>query len=88
MRVIAYTWLADYHCVACTVAARDAARLRLQPSADPPYEDEHGLAESLGDREGNLIHPVFGTDEGPTRDDGTAAGAWCADCGAEILPPG
>lgn len=49
MRVIAYTYEADYHCLACTAKG-----------FNPPdsYGDYHGV-----DSEGNEIHPVFDTDE-------------------------
>jgi len=49
MRIIAYTYEADFHCVDCTFK-----RFNVQ------YDSELDLVE---DSEGNAIHPVFDIDE-------------------------
>ena len=85
--ILGYTYLADHHCPACTVKARDAGALRLRASAATPRADQHGLAATLADREGNLIHPVFASDEPPLDDEGRCLGVQCGDCGAEIVAP-
>lgn len=85
--VIGYAFAADLHCVPC---AKEAAT-RMQVDNYHPHalglssspagnRDEHGLHYNLTDREGNLIHPMFSTDENP----------WypqpqhCGDCHEEI----
>lgn len=83
MRVIAYTYLADLHCVPCTKAA--TPRMRLDHNH--PYamgqscKDEHGIEYDIVDREWNLIRPVFSTDENI----GYPLPLHCGDCKAEIL---
>jgi hypothetical protein len=49
MKVIAYTYEADIHCIDCT-------RKRYESGGF------NGIYDSL-DNEGNLIHPLFDTDE-------------------------
>ena len=86
--VIGYTYSADHHCVACTIAARDAGKLTCAGTgyhSNEPGEDMHGLAYALCDGEGNSIHPIFASDEPPLREDGTCAGCYCGDCGAVIV---
>lgn len=62
MRVVAYTYEADVHCVACTKERFGKHKLAHKPSAPHDY-DEHGIDYKQEDGEGNLIHPVFSTDE-------------------------
>jgi hypothetical protein len=87
MRVIGYTWKADCHCVACTRKAYDNGALKAD--ACHPYasdgEDEHGLPYCLTDREGNLIYPIFSTDEGAYDEDNNLIDTLCGDCGTAII---
>lgn len=64
MRIVAYTYAADVHCVACA-KEQVAAGLRLlglKRYRSTPL-DEHGLPVDCCDGEGNPWHPVFATDE-------------------------
>ena len=65
MRVIAYTYEADVHCIDCT-------RKRFQRSLCIHYiqgkpctncRDSNGLLYEQKDNERNLVHPLFSTDE-------------------------
>jgi len=64
MRIIAYTYDADYHCIDCT-------RKRFNHDILNCYypdqlNDANGVPTidlSLIDSEGNSVHPVFSTDE-------------------------
>jgi hypothetical protein len=56
MRVIAYTYDADYHCIDCT---KDY--LGTKPKAN--WAKFHEGEEEVEDSEGNPLHPVFDTDE-------------------------
>ena len=88
--VIGYTYSADHHCVACTIAARDAGKLTCAGTdyhSNEPGEDMHGLAYALCDNEGNSVHLIFAGYEPPLREDGTCAGCYCGDCGAVIVEP-
>lgn len=78
MKVIAYTYEADVHCPACTKARAPSLRLdHTHPYAiGTQMLDEHGIDYDLVDCEGNLIHPVFDTDE----HEFTA----CSDCGEAV----
>ncbi len=89
MRIIAYTYDADWHCPDC---AREAAALGLL-RREPPLQlgtDEHGLAYDLVDKENNPIHPVFSTDETPADLAPEYGGydVYCSDCGAAIAVQG
>tara|TARA_R100000306_G_C4307824_1_gene108581 strand:+ start:43 stop:327 length:285 start_codon:yes stop_codon:yes gene_type:complete len=57
MRIIAYTYDADYHCIDCT---REQFR---QPLALDLDIDEHGIGMEIEDSEGNFVHPLFCIDE-------------------------
>lgn len=74
MRIIAYTYEADYHCPECA-----KQRFGTNPQAD---NDEHGLDPNICDIEGNPIHPVFSTDETEYRDEDTGIMRkhHCGDC--------
>jgi len=76
MKIVAYTYEADFHCPACAVEAAAVGLLKREPPLDS-WTDEHGLAADLIDREGNRIHPVFDIDE--HEHDET-----CGDCRAPI----
>ena len=59
--IMAYTYEADYHCPSCT-----RTRFHWTNKAygyDMGLLDSWGIPDSATDREGNLIHPVFNTDE-------------------------
>lgn len=75
-RVIAYTYNSDVHCLDCTRQDTATGRLIINNShpharsgrrgcynSDAIGYDENGIACNLQDSEGNLIHPVFDTDE-------------------------
>ena len=57
MRIIAYTYEADVHCIDCT---------NKRFGATPTYRIHR-------DNEGNLVHPVFSTDEWQELDEGFLA---------------
>lgn len=78
MRVIAYTFKADFHCPACTRQAVERMVLDHQhPFAQGDIgQDEHGIEYDCTDDEGNLIHPVFSTD--------ATNFCHCGDCHAEL----
>ena len=72
--IIAYTYEADYHCIACTVkrfsddgkvhgTEEDRAKFR-------PCTDDNGIWYETTDSEGNLVHPVFVSDEWQEFDEG------------------
>lgn len=67
--IIAYTWQADTHSVEDTKAAYESGLLRVNDSHPNALGegmlDEHELLYNLEDSQGNLIHPVFSTDEQP-----------------------
>lgn len=75
MKIIAYTFEADVHCVYCT-----QKRHKSKPfDTWGKFEiDEHGLPETAEDSEGNFIHHVFDTDEWP------GGKPVCGDCAIEI----
>jgi hypothetical protein len=74
MRIIAYTYDADIHCPGCAVNRFYTKEAKQAPADDV---DEHGLLLFQEDREGNLIHPVFSTDELGDLDH-------CADCHTKL----
>lgn len=65
--IIAYTWQADTHSVEDTRAAYEIGMLKVNNqhlyALDVNLFDEAGLPFNLEDCEGNLIRPVFDTDE-------------------------
>ena len=76
-RIIAYTYEADYHCIDCTTRNK-----RLQRTVCQHYiqgipckncRDSNGLLYDQLDNEGNLVHPVFSTDEWQEFDEGFLA---------------
>jgi hypothetical protein len=62
MRVIAYTYEADHHCLDCTV---ERFQYDKQDWTDWNFTaiDENGIYIGQKDKEGNSVHPVFSTDE-------------------------
>lgn len=76
MRIIGYTYEADYHCIACT-----QRRFRTRPIAI--NNDEHGVPIPAHDSEHNPIGALFSTDELPCdlapEDGGYSPGA-CGGC--------
>lgn len=77
-RITGYAYEADVHCCACT--RRAAVRMKLDhnhPYAmGGPCKDDNGVEYDLVDREGNLIHPLFNTDE--------VQFTHCGDCREEL----
>lgn len=66
MRIIAYTYEAAFYCVECAKKRASAGGFTINPSHpnNPPRgKDENGIAYASEDCEGNLVHPVFSTDE-------------------------
>ena len=67
MRIIAYTYDADYHCIDCTVkrfAYFHTGNVRFSDAMDTSVKvDWYGVYLDQQDNEGNLVHPVFSTDE-------------------------
>jgi hypothetical protein len=73
MRIIAYTYDADVHCVDCA-----RKQFWMGPVAGQAvHRDEHGIPVHQQDSEGNPVHPVFSTDE-------QLEPLFCGDCGEEI----
>ena len=60
MRIIAYTYEADYHCIDCT-------NRRFAYYHTGIVREEHvdwwGIYVDQSDNEGNLVNPIFSTDE-------------------------
>lgn len=76
IRIVGYTYEADVHCPSCAV--QDFKDGRLVPSDNYCIEDENGLVLDAKDREGNVIKPVFSTDE-------DAETMVCGDCGHPLM---
>ncbi len=89
MRIIAYTYEADYHCEDCT---RKRYQLGEFDKATPDYPyyngdgvDEHGVGYDSLDSEGNYVHPLSSIDEWQELDEGFLAEnptqyLTCGDC--------
>jgi hypothetical protein len=74
MRIIAYTYEADHHCIDCALQRYQSGSFDKAP---PDYRhslvcgtchcgdgvDEHGVAYDALDSEGNYVHPLFNIDE-------------------------
>lgn len=77
MRIIGYTYEADFHCPECAFNEAAAGLLKRQP---PLYvgSDECGMAMDLVDREGNKVRLVYSIDEGATA-------AYCGDCFGRLM---
>ena len=78
MKIIAYTFEADVHCPTCT--KRATRRMKLDhnhPYAmGESFKDDHGIEYDLVDCEGNLVKPVYATDEYEFK--------VCGDCRVEL----
>jgi hypothetical protein len=81
-RVIAYTYEADVHCPACTQARHLKGGFKIdwdlhcEMIKTTCTIDANQVPYCATDKEGNLIHPVFSTDEHDF--------THCADCGGEL----
>jgi len=74
MNIIAYTYEADYHCIDCTKTYVHVDRWKFLCGL-PQHPDKcwcvnasrdydiNGVAHDQVDSEGNLVNPVFSTDE-------------------------
>jgi hypothetical protein len=81
MNIISYTYEADYHCVDCTKTYVHVDKWKFLcglpqhssgcwcENASRDY-DINGVAHDQTDSEGNLINPVFSTDEWQNFDEG------------------
>ena len=78
MRIIAYTYEADVHCVHCTQMRDRGNNFFHRQYRDGAQQDEHGIMDDVKDREGNPIHPIFSSDETPE------GGLHCGECHATI----
>ena len=90
VHIIAYTFDADFHCVACTLAH---VRQNIDRDVDEVFFDaqmgiglvmkdgEINSSPDLYDGENNELHPVFSTDETAPE------GEWCGDCLENIVEP-
>lgn len=83
--IIGYAYLAAIHCPACTAGMWQYGTDELHvdnnhPSAHPVTWqcDVNDIPHNLVDREGNLVSPVFSTDE-------NAPDEYCDDCGEPLL---
>lgn len=67
MKVIAYAYDADIHCIACAKAAWAARDLRYPRRLThiSLHRDEHSLPYGVIDREGNEVDAVFSTSDDP-----------------------
>jgi hypothetical protein len=67
MRIIAYTYGADYHCIDCTTRNKKFQRTLcihyIQGKPCNNCRDSNGLLYEQKDNDGNLVHPLFSTDE-------------------------
>lgn len=85
--VIGYTYEASCHCIACTqkrFASGGFDIIAASKDDDTSKLDENGIAYCATDREGNLIHPVFGDEELQTDDEGESIACTCDTCGETI----
>jgi hypothetical protein len=79
MRIVAYTYEADCHCVQCAIdcfhpsqdVKRHDAEIVSTFGKGLSLLDENGIPIYKEDREGNKLHPVFSTDEIPSTHCGT-----------------
>jgi len=86
MRIIAYTYEADTHCIACTVKRYQANGFDTAPPAlaryiirsdkeiSAGYEDANGIGYLALDYESNPLHPIFSIDEWQELDDSFLTG--------------
>jgi len=78
MKIIAYTYAADVHCPACTRKATGNMKVDHEHLHGVGFSalDSFGIEYDTVDSEGNLLHPVFDTDEHEF--------THCGDCHSEI----
>ena len=78
MQIIAYVYEGDVRCIECTKKASHRMKLdHNHPYAmGESHKDDNGVEYALVDGEGNLIHPVFNTDEHDF--------THCGTCGAKL----
>lgn len=91
MRIIAYTYEADFHCPSCAEKrfghGEKAGRAALNLPLAAVEFDEHWIPLRQEDDEGNEVRPVFSTDELPCDLPAEAGGyspVVCGDCHAVI----
>ena len=67
MRITAYTYEADVHCIDCTTRNKKFQRTLcihyIQGIPCTNCRDSNGLLYEQKDNDGNLVHPLFSTDE-------------------------
>lgn len=84
MKIIAYTYEADVHCVECARKAFAVGKLcqelerRAVKSGHERTLDENHILYGTEDCEGNRIHPIFSTDE-------QLEPLYCGTCRKQIL---
>ena len=63
--IVAYTYEADYHCIACTIKhfQHSLCIHYMQGKPCNNCRDSNDVLEEQKDDEGNLVHPVFVSDE-------------------------
>ena len=81
MPIIAYIYDADMHCVECTQTrhANGGFTVRCDGPAGEDA-DENDIPYGATNRKGNLIHPVFETDEGQLDENGDKVPVCCGTC--------
>lgn len=65
-QITAYTYDADYHCVECT-SEEFSPSLPEYAAMGEGSTDANHVPFNIKDYHGNPIHPIFSTDELPTR---------------------
>ena len=60
MYITAYTYDADYHCIACTTQMLTEHSHLISHSHQV---DDNGIGYEVSDNEGNYVYPLFSTDE-------------------------
>ena len=77
MKIIAYTYEADVHCVGCSIKRFGLTSLECQKIPMTVDTDQNGIPIGASDSEGNTIHPIFSTDE--------QLELHCGDCRARLI---
>ena len=73
MNIIAYTYEADTHCIACTKQRYQDGGFDTLYKEHPNYNeglDANGVGMDAMDYEGNAVHPLFSTDSWQEYDEG------------------
>jgi len=66
MHIIAYTYVADHHCIDCTVEKFHYSKqtwINWDFNIPHPASDENGIHVAQEDSYGEIVHPVFSWDE-------------------------